>query len=827
MKEKYVTPINTKADLHVHSKFSKRPSEWILRQLGCPESFTEPVHLYRIAKNRGMTLVTITDHNMIDGCLEIAHLPDTFISEEVTTYFPDDQCKVHVLVYNITEKSHCDIQALRENIFDLVTYLNQNNIVHVLAHPLYAVNERLTVAHFEKLLLLFKNLELNGARDALQNACLTDVCAHLQPQNIVQLAEKHRIVPPFPEPWKKHLTGGSDDHSSINIGRSFTQIDGAVGVGEFLSGIEKNQIRAFTRITSPYTLAHDIYSIAYQFYKKKLHFERHVGKDVLLHFLDQNLQENADDTRGVFSRFYRLLNQKSQVKNHETAHQNVQDALRTEAYRLLLDDPELVAAGKKRKNGSYSVEKTWYYFVNKVSDTVLAQFSNYFLDHLAGANIFSIFQTIGSAGALYAILSPYFLAFSLFTKQRQFTNKIRHQFIKPTQSESVAAPQPKIALFTDTFYDVNGVAITLQQQLARARKTNKNLTVITCDDGNTFDSPGVKNFKPISIYSLPEYPKQKLCFPSVLQMLNYCYEEQFTHIHSATPGPIGLAALLIKHILKLPFSGTYHTAFPQYAQYLTGDAGIEELMWKYTLWYYAQMDWFFAPSQSTAHELQGKGINPAKIKLMPRGIDTVRFHPEKRNGYFEHTHAVQDGYKILYVGRVSKEKNLHILAGMFKQLSRVINNVTLVIVGDGPYLAELQNTLRGTPCIFTGSLEGDELADVYASCDIFVFPSTTDTFGNVVLEAQASGIPVIVTNAGGPQENIIPGKTGLVVEAHNEQQLEHQLFEAVHTLVSDPNRLKTMGRAARQYMESRSFDGAFDALWDMYQNHQTHKQAAI
>ena len=86
-----------KADLHVHSKFSKRPSEWILKKLDCPESFTEPTVLYNICKQKGMTHVTITDHNVINGCLEIAHNPDVFISEEVTTYFPDDGCKLHVL----------------------------------------------------------------------------------------------------------------------------------------------------------------------------------------------------------------------------------------------------------------------------------------------------------------------------------------------------------------------------------------------------------------------------------------------------------------------------------------------------------------------------------------------------------------------------------------------------------------------------------------------------------------------------------------------------------------------------------------------------------
>ncbi|MGD9058062.1 MAG: glycosyl transferase, partial [Desulfobacterales bacterium] len=151
-----------RADLHVHSKYSQRPSQWFLQKIGCPESFTEPLDLYRIARNRGMTLVTITDHNRIDGALEIAHLPGTFISEEVTSYFPEDQCKVHVLVYQITESQHEDIQNLRSNLYELVDYLQLEGIYYALAHPMYAVNDRLTIEHFEKCLLLFNNFELNG-----------------------------------------------------------------------------------------------------------------------------------------------------------------------------------------------------------------------------------------------------------------------------------------------------------------------------------------------------------------------------------------------------------------------------------------------------------------------------------------------------------------------------------------------------------------------------------------------------------------------------------------------------------------------------------------
>lgn len=100
---------HTRIDLHVHSRFSKRASQWVLQKIGCPESFTEPRQVYEIARKKGMDLVTITDHNTISGALEIAHLPGTFVSEEITTYFPDTGCKVHVLAYDITEERHRDI----------------------------------------------------------------------------------------------------------------------------------------------------------------------------------------------------------------------------------------------------------------------------------------------------------------------------------------------------------------------------------------------------------------------------------------------------------------------------------------------------------------------------------------------------------------------------------------------------------------------------------------------------------------------------------------------------------------------------------------------
>lgn len=229
------------------------------------------------------------------------------------------------------------------------------------------------------------------------------------------------------------------------------------------------------------------------------------------------------------------------------------------------------------------------------------------------------------------------------------------------------------------------------------------------------------------------------------------------------------------------------------------------------LWYYGQMDLVFAPSESTARELEARGIDSARLRVYPRGTDTQLFHPERRGTALFTRYGLGGETTLLYVGRVSKEKNLQLLADAFKLVASAVQNVRLVVVGDGPYLGEMREVLRGWPCTFTGYIQGAELSSVYASCDAFVFPSTSDTFGNVVLEAKASGLPVIVTDMGGPKENVIHGKTGLIVPGDD----AHALASAMRELVCDPEKRRQMGLAAREYAEARSFEQAFQETWQM------------
>src|SRR5207237_11487 len=199
-------------DLHIHSRFSARSEEWLFRRFDFPDSYTDPRDLYQLLRQRGMDFVTITDHDTIDGSREIAELDHTFISEEVTTYFPHDPCKFHLLVWGISERQHAEIAALRENIYDLQSYLQREAISHSVAHPLYNINGKLEATHLERLILLFKHFEaINGLRDALLSELAQQLFTSLTPEKIEKFAERHNLEPTHREPWKKIFIGGVDD----------------------------------------------------------------------------------------------------------------------------------------------------------------------------------------------------------------------------------------------------------------------------------------------------------------------------------------------------------------------------------------------------------------------------------------------------------------------------------------------------------------------------------------------------------------------------------------------------------------------------------------
>jgi glycosyltransferase involved in cell wall biosynthesis len=795
-------------DLHVHSRYSTRPSQWLLQRIGCPESFTDPKLIYETCKGLGMGLVTITDHNTLAGSLEIAHLPDAFVSEEITTYFPEDKCKLHVLAYDITEEQHREITRLRPNVFELVPWLREQDIAHVLAHPLFAVNDRLTPEHFEQCLLLFNSFELNGTRDALQNQVLADVIGSLTRFDLERLAHKHGLEPYGSKPWRKGLTGGSDDHSSLNIGRVCTELPGPARVENLRTQLACRTGTPRGQAATPRTMAHNLYGIAYQFYKQRLGREGAGARHLCFRFADNALDWRRSEQPGMFSGLRRLVTRsKTAYWSRFSRGRTAQDMMLGEATDLILHDKGFSDLADGRITDVSQVEAQWSRFVNKAAGRILHQFAERTVQTVAQGRFFDIFHTLGSAGSFYALLAPDFVSYELFSRERRFCDQVLAAFDRPPHT-----PRPqglKVAHFTDTFDEVNGVARTIRQQVCLMDRHNKYMRVVTCGQGRNV--AGVRSFEPVGSLQIPEYPEITLHYPPLLDMLTYCFKQDFDFILGATPGPVGLAGLAVSRILKRPFHATYHTAFPQYVGALTDDQVLEDAAWRYMIWFYNQAAVVYAPSHAVRRELVGKGLCEDKIIVYPRGVDTNRFHPSKANGFFRQPDA-DTGIKFLYVGRVSREKDLQVLSQAFQKVHRRHPGSRLEVVGDGPYLEAMRRELRGLPVSFTGVLEDEDLAHAYAGAHVFVFPSATDTFGNVVLEAQASGLPVIVSDQGGPQENMQPDQTGLVCEAGNPDAFARGML----SLINSPERRTDMARAARQSMEQRTFDATFLRTWEIF-----------
>ncbi|SNS14511.1 Glycosyltransferase involved in cell wall bisynthesis [Humidesulfovibrio mexicanus] len=796
-------------DLHVHSRHSTRPSQWVLQRMGCPESFTAPRTIYDTARALGMGLVTITDHNTIAGALEIAHLPGAFVSEEITTYFPEDRCKLHVLAYDITEAQHADIQRVRGDVFELVPYLRAQGIVHVLAHPLFAVNGKLTAEHFEQALLLFNVLELNGSRDEGQNRALRRIVGGLGREDVERLACKHGIAPFGDTPWEKALVAGSDDHSSLGIARMHTSFPGPATVNTLLRGLAAGEGLVQGEAATPWNMAHNLCGIAYQFYKSRA--GRLPESHLCLRYANALLDPRARRPRGFGHRLRALADRARLAAFSLAADKNSTSAmLLAEAGRVIRADAAMLDAARGR-NASAKPEDSWRRFVSRVADRMLARFAGRTLAAVQRADIFGLLHEVAQAGSLYAMLSPFLISCGLFASERAFARQCLEAF-----GHAPARHKPgglKMAHFTDTFAEVNGVARTIQQQIALAEKHGKDMTVVTCGAGLEADDlgPGAARFAPIGSFQLPEYPEIALHYPPFLKLLAWCAEQDFDCILTATPGPMGLAGLAIARILKIPVHGTYHTAFPEYVRMFTEDPAMEDTAWRYMRWFYGSMDTIYAPSRSTAQDLAQRGIGAERIVVHPRGVDAERFRPDRQGAFFRDL-GLERQFKLLYVGRVSREKSLDVLAEAFRLVHAHRPDARLVVVGDGPYLEEMRAATADLPVVFTGYLSGEALAQAYAGSDLFVFPSATDTFGNVVLEAQASGLPVVVTSAGGPREAMQPGRTGLVVEPGDPAALAMSVLD----LMLDRQRLADMAVLARKHAAQTSFDQAFLRTWDIY-----------
>jgi glycosyltransferase involved in cell wall biosynthesis len=365
----------------------------------------------------------------------------------------------------------------------------------------------------------------------------------------------------------------------------------------------------------------------------------------------------------------------------------------------------------------------------------------------------------------------------------------------------------RIAYFSEVFLPkVDGVVNTLCHLFEYLGEHDHESILFAPKGGpDLYECTSVLGYKG---YSFPRYPELKLV-PPTIDVTPELKDFQPDLIHVVNPVSFGWVGVRYGYKNDIPITASYHTDIPGFADHW-GLGFLKPMLWQYFRWIHNLADLTLVPSKFTAQEIKDKGFQ--NLQVWSRGVDTERFSPMKRSQAWRVRFT--DGYAgtpvLLYVGRLAKEKRIHLLYDVIKNLP----DSCLVIVGDGPSRSELEELFSDTNTIFTGYLNGEDLAHAYASADVFVFPGANETFGNVILEAMASGLPVIAPKSGGVINFVRDGETGYLFAPDDTVSLLY----TTRLLVQYPMVARRMGRAGWALAQQRSWTTVMDELMGYYQS---------
>lgn len=374
----------------------------------------------------------------------------------------------------------------------------------------------------------------------------------------------------------------------------------------------------------------------------------------------------------------------------------------------------------------------------------------------------------------------------------------------------------RLALFTDTWTpQVNGVARTLDRLVGECHRRGISTMVVTPDDGSSDDgSPDDPSDAPYTLVRWPArpfwaYPQLHMATPSTARARTLLQDFRPDLVHVATPFGVGLSGRQAARALGLPLVSSYHTHFTAYLKHYRLQH-LDAVAWPFLRWFHNGGRATFAPTQHVADQLSAQGFRGAAV--WSRGIDTVRFHPARRS--LERRRALgvpDDALLCCYVGRLAPEKGIDVaIEAMRPLLAAYPNRLRFLLVGDGPAEARLRASAPAG-VLFAGRQEGVALAECYASSDVFVFPSVTETFGNVVLEAMASGL-CVVSHHTGPTYEFAHNGTAYPVDVTSPDALR----AAVHTLMHDAPRRAALAAAGLREAQRRDWPSVWDTLFADY-----------
>jgi glycosyltransferase involved in cell wall biosynthesis/predicted metal-dependent phosphoesterase TrpH len=562
--------------------------------------------------------------------------------------------------------------------------------------------------------------------------------------------------------------GGSDDHAGIDIGRTFTETPPAATTAEFL-----------THVRSGRADAHGAQGSAAKW--------THAAMALAVRSLGDAPAAGRPNPAAVLKIVERVMREGDVRSGHVGTDLGPEDArallrswlesmdLRFDEQRLLelLQDGELAHPDLFRR-------------ARRIHERKLAGAVHQLVSEAAsGAIDFGAAQRTVFDACLPAI--PYAAATAFLGREKH----------KLTRSDG---DRPRVALVADGLGGMHGVTHTIQQIRERGVPGYEVEVIGT-------DADVDRRLSAVAEVDIPFYRGLAIGVPTIPALVEGLAEGRYDLVHLCSPGPAGIGAWLLARVLELPVIGSHHTELAAYAGLRTGQAQVEALATIALGGFYGACDVVLSPSPASDARLSALGVDGRRVARWDRGVDLERFDPQLRR-----SEAFPGKLSVLYVGRLTKEKGVDLLADAFLAAREQDPRLHLVLAGGGPEADALRERL-GETATFLGWLSGQDLARAYASADAFLFASQTDTFGQVILEAQASGLPVLAVDEGGPRSLITHGETGLLAPA-DPQALASELL----TLTRTPLLAERLRKSALATVSERTWERSLERLADGYRS---------
>ncbi len=601
-----------RADLHVHSRYSETSGNAGIRALRSAESFTDPVELYHAQRARGMDFVTVTDHNSLGGSLAIAHLPCTFLSCEFDTWFPEDQQRVHVVALGIDEPTFATADAARTSVYDLVACLREAGVAHYLAHPLFDMSNRLTPDTVERMLLLFNVLEgRNGARTSRSNGLLRAIAGQLTQEQLGDMAERQGIEPYGEAPWRKALTGGSDDHSGLFAASAYTEAGGDGTPQGFLRAIAAGDCTHGGIDGDSRTLAHSIYAASFWKIREILRLDEHEEQKRALSLLRKGfgrigrdvpvLEKTLSGVRSMAPGLYR---------DGDPRGPSWEELLDREIGSLLADPDGINAVGRqgaqpadlrrrsaprRRRHGPAPARAARPAGPPEpqaaAPEHVRRRHGRVPRDPLL-LRLELPDQGPAPAGAAARVL-PRRAATRAAREDRRAVRLAgdggwRSREAGPDAADPVCATPPHL--------DVD-------------------VTLVTCSVNGEAAPGGVADFRALAWRPALNGDGPSWVVPPLVEVADFIEEEGFSAVHTDSSAGQGLVALAAARLLHLPVTGAVdpeRLAAPRGAGDVAG-----RLRLRYAAWFYGKLDEAFAPSREVARTLVAAGVDASRITVLP------------------------------------------------------------------------------------------------------------------------------------------------------------------------------------------------------------------